>query len=153
MVLSASGCSVDRSTLATAQSGRVFEVSEADAFYVACSALRELFPGRKIDTIVSPYRGYITTFIAPPLYLDRFTQKVLIKAVSGADADGRRQSGYAIDVSGEGTSVVQGTLKNERLFEKVVEGLNIVGSSRLLQEITRDDYGLDADQFRGLCSD
>jgi hypothetical protein len=114
-------CSSHHSTIREERSGaaRLFILTRAEALQIAHNALSESFPGRKITTIEGPPPGYVTTY---RIMLDTYSQQVLAVPAIGVDASGHEVRGYYFEVSGSGTAVISGRVKNNDLFERV-EGL------------------------------
>jgi hypothetical protein len=114
------GCSTHYSTLQTEGSSTqiVYTIPEEEAFHIAYSSIATTLPGRKIEVIDGPVRGYSTYF---RFLLDTYTQQVLVHRVEGTDAIGKGVRGYYFEVSGSGSSFVQGRAKNVELFERVAE--------------------------------
>lgn len=117
LVLS-SGCSTHFSTLQPEGSKEqiIYAIPEEQAFQIAHGSLAVTLPGRKIEVIDGPVRGYSTYF---RFVLDTYTQQVLVHAAQGTDALGKKVRGYYFEVSGSGSSFVQGRAKNVELFERL----------------------------------
>ena len=111
------------------------------------STIQEVFPQEKISVITVPTRGYITKFLAPPLHVDWFTQKVLVHRSFGTDATGRKVYGYWIEVSGSGSSFLQGQLKNSEVFETIISHLENSANKHVVHNISKEDYLVDQENF------
>lgn len=133
------GCSTHFSTLhpegSTAQI--IYAVPEEQAFQIAHGSLATTLPGRKIEVIDGPVRGYSTYF---RFVLDTYTQQVLVYAAQGTDALGKKIRGYYFEVSGSGSSIVQGRAKNVELFERVVESAKTTGKGVAVTSVERIGY-------------
>lgn len=88
---------------------RVYALTETEAAAIAHGAIVSSFPGRRIETIDGPVRGYSTY---TRMLLDTFTQQVLIRPVTGRRADGSTVEGYTFEVSGSGTAGISGGIAN-----------------------------------------
>ena len=128
------GCSRSNSTAAVDGSGRqrIYALDDADAMGIAHGAIVRSFPGRKIETIEGPVRGYSTY---TRMVLDTFTQQVVVQPVAGTAADGRNVDGYVFEVSGSGTAGISGGMQNVAFFnalkadlERTGKGVDVVGS-------------------------
>lgn len=105
---------------------RIYTLSDAEADTIAHGAIVSSFPGRKIETIDGPVRGY-STYIR--VVLDTFSQQVLIKPVTGRRADGAGVEGYAFEVSGSGTAGIQGNLQNAHFGRTLQAALDATGKA------------------------
>lgn len=112
---------------------RIYAVSDAEADAIAHGAIVSSFPGRRVEVISGPIRGYSTY---TRMMLDTFTQQVLIKPVSGQTAEGRSIDGYVFEVSGSGTSVIVGGIQNgnfadalQRSLDGTGKAVDVVGTS------------------------
>jgi len=132
------GCSTHFSTLQTEGSTAqiIYAVSEDQAFQIAHGSLLAAIPGRKIEVIDGPVRGYstYTRFV-----LDTYSQQVLVHAAQGRDALGNKIRGYYFEVSGSGTSG-SGMAKNVELFEKLAESAKSTGKGVAVTNVERIDY-------------
>ena len=107
--------------------GRViYRLSEEQAFTLARGAFAELLPERKLFDITGNRRGYWTTY---RFGIDRFSQKILVIPAVGKDASGRDVSGYWFDVSGRGTAVITGSIKNRALYHRLQEAADATGTA------------------------
>ena len=132
------GCSTHFSTLQTEGSTAqiIYAVSEEQAFLIAHGSLLAAIPGRKIEVIDGPVRGYstYTRFV-----LDTYSQQVLVHAAQGRDALGNNIRGYYFEVSGSGTSG-SGMAKNVELFEKLAESAKATGKGVAVTNVERIGY-------------
>jgi hypothetical protein len=94
-------------------------------------------PGRKIEVIDGPVRGYSTYF---RFALDTYTQQVLVYAAQGTDTLGNKIRGYYFEVSGNGSSFVQGRAKNVELFERLAESAKATGKGVAVTSVERIGY-------------
>lgn len=136
---SLAGCSTHFSTLQSDESKEqiIYAVPEEQAFQIAHGSLAATLPGRKIEVIDGPVRGYSTYF---RFLLDTYTQQVLVHAVLGTDAAGKKVRGYYSEVSGSGSSFVQGRAKNVELFERLAESAKATGKGVAVTGIERVSY-------------
>jgi hypothetical protein len=114
------GCSSHYSTVREGASGPVtlYRVSRAEALQFAHNALSVMFPGRKITEIQGPPSGYSTSY---RMMLDTYSQQVVAVPATGIDPSGLEVRGYYFEVSGSGTAVISGRVKNSELFDRVKE--------------------------------
>ncbi len=112
------GCSTHFSTLNREGSSFkvIYEIPEYQAFQIAQSAITTELPGSQITEVAGAIRGYSTSF---RFVLDTYTQQVMVFPVSGIASNGRKLNGFYFEVSGTGSSFVQGRAKNVELFETV----------------------------------
>lgn len=134
-----SGCSTHFSTLQPDGSSEqvIYAVPEEQAFQIAHGTLAATLPGRKIDVIDGPVRGYSTYF---RFLLDTYTQQVLVHAAQGTDVLGKKVQGYYFEVSGSGSSFVQGRAKNVELFERLNESAKATGKGTAVTAVERIAY-------------
>jgi hypothetical protein len=132
------GCSTHNSTLqqegSTAQI--LYAIPEEHAFQIAHGTLLSTMPGRKIEIIDGPARGYSTY---TRFGLDTYTQQVLVFPAEGLDALGKKIRGYYFEVSGSGSSG-SGYSKNIELFEKVREAAKATGKGIAVTGVERTSY-------------
>lgn len=142
------GCSAHKvSTEIGVSKGAIYDMDESQMFNLIYSSIQEVFPQEKISVITEPARGYITKFYAPPLHVDYFTQKVLVHRSSGLDLTGRRVYGYWVEVSGSGSSFLQGQLKNSELFETIISHLESSAKKKIVLSIAKEPYLLSQENF------
>jgi uncharacterized lipoprotein len=112
-----SGCSSTNTTLRD-QSGSmvIHKLSEEDALRIVRLAITSVLPNRTITTFETPYKGYFTTF---RFGLDTYSQRIYAIPVEGETSAGKKIKGFYFEVSGEGSSIVQGRMKNTELFNKL----------------------------------
>lgn len=132
------GCSTHFSTLQPQGSTTqiIYSVQEEQAFKIAHGSLLATLPGRKIEVIDGPVRGYSTY---SRFVLDTYTQQVLVHAAQGTDALGNKIRGYYFEVSGSGSSGT-GRAKNVALFEMVVESAKAAGKGVAVTNVERTGY-------------
>jgi Short C-terminal domain len=133
------GCGSMYSTLQAEGSSKqiIYELPEEQAFQVAFGAITQVFPGYEIIEIDGPLRGYTTTF---RFVLDTYTQQVMVVPAVGKAVDGRAIHGYYFEVSGRGSSVVQGRVKNAELFDTVSKAAQATNKAIAVSELSRASY-------------
>lgn len=142
------GCSAHRSSINEGVSeSAIYELDEKQVFNLVYSSIQEVFPQEKISVITTPARGYITKFLAPPFNIDWFTQKVLVHRASGENKDGNKVYGYWIEVTGSGSSFLQGQLKNEEVFDKIISYLENSSKKHIVSNISVSPYLVSQEQF------
>lgn len=133
------GCSTHFSTLKPEGSSTqvIYTITEEQAFQIAHASLATTLPGRKIEVIDGPIRGYSTSF---RFVLDTYTQQVLVHAAQGSDPLGKTVRGYYFEVSGSGSAIVQGRAKNIELFERVADAAKATGRGVSVTGVERIGY-------------
>ena len=134
-----SGCSTNFSTLQPDNSSKqiIYAVPEEQAFQIAFSALGQVLPGREITDIEGPVKGYSATF---RFLLDTYSQQVIVIPASAKDEEGKTVRGYYYEVSGSGSSIVQGRAKNVRLFDVISSTAKSTGKAVLVSGARREAY-------------
>jgi len=122
-------------------------MDESRLFNLVYSSIQEVFPQEKISVLTVPTRGYITKFLAPPFHIDWFTQKVLVHRSSGTDSSGKRVYGYWLEVSGSGSSFLQGQLKNSEVFETIISHLESSAKKYNVSDISKEPYLINQENF------
>jgi hypothetical protein len=119
------GCSRSYSTAVDPQTGRqrIYAMEQTEALALAHGAIVRSFPGRRIETIDGPVRGYSTY---TRMMLDTFTQQIVVRPVSGRTAQGEVVNGYTFEISGSGTSG-SGAWRNDAFFEALQRDLAASG--------------------------
>jgi len=132
------GCSTHFSTLQAEGTSTkiIYAIKEEQAFQIAHGSLLATLPGRKIEVIDGPVRGYSTY---SRFVLDTYTQQVLVHAAQGTDALGNKIRGYYFEVSGSGSSG-SGRAKNVALFEMLVESAKATGKGVAVTNVERIGY-------------
>ena len=142
------GCSAHRVSLEEGSSkSAIYQMDETQIFNLAYSSIQEVFPQEKISVITVPTRGYITKFLAPPLHVDWFTQKVLVHRASGVGQEGNKIYGYWVEVSGSGSSFLQGQLKNAELFNIIISHLESSAKKYVVSNISVAPYLVSQENF------
>lgn len=133
------GCSTNFSTLQPENSTKqvIYGVSEEQAFQIAFSSLTQVLPGNEITEIDGPVKGYSATF---RFVLDTYSQQVIVVPASGKDAEGKVVRGYYFEVSGSGSSVVQGRAKNVQLFETISSSAKATNKGVFVSSVSREAY-------------
>ncbi|MGK0352910.1 MAG: hypothetical protein ACJAYX_003599 [Planctomycetota bacterium] len=134
-----SGCSTHFTTLrdGDASEATIFAIDDEHAFRLAFEAIAETLPGRGITEVKGPVRGYFTTF---RFVLDTYSQQVLVFPVMGRREGGEEVRGVYYEVSGSGSSVVQGRAKNVALFELLNQKARATGNPVVVKEVAAASY-------------
>lgn len=141
-------CSAHRISISEDGSASIiYDVDESKVFNIVYSSIQEVFPEEEISVITAPVRGYITKFRAPPLYVDWFTQKVLVHRAAGVDSGGKRVTGYWLEVSGSGSSFLQGQAKNKEVYETVLAHLESATQKHYVTGISGAEYVVPQENF------
>ena len=133
------GCGSMYSTLQADSSSKqiIYELPEEQAFQIAFGSITQVFPGYEITEVDGPVRGYTTTF---RFVLDTYTQQIMVVPAAGKAADGRAIRGYYFEVSGRGSSVIQGRVKNAELFDTVSGAAQATKKAIAISELSRASY-------------
>lgn len=141
-------CSAHRTSISEDGSESIiYDADESKVFNIVYSSIQEVFPEEKISVITAPVRGYITKFLAPPLYADWFTHKILVHRGAGIDSNGNKATGYWLEVSGNGSSFLQGQAKNKAVYETILRHLNTSTQKRYVTSITPAEYTVPQENF------
>ncbi|MFC7553479.1 SHOCT domain-containing protein [Pseudoroseomonas wenyumeiae] len=138
-LLAVTGCSRHYTTAVDQTTGkqRIYAVTDSEADALAQGAILSSFPGRKVETISGPVRGYSTY---TRMMLDTFTQQVIIKPVTGLRADGASVDGSVFEVSGSGTAVISGGIQNSNFADSLQRALD--GTGKAVEVISTQPRGL-----------
>jgi hypothetical protein len=115
----------------------IYAIPEQQAFQIAFSSLANTLPGYEITDIDGPVKGYSALF---RFVLDRYTQQVMVVPAAGKNAEGKIVKGYYFDVSGRGSSIVQGAAKNAELFDRVATAAKATGKGMLVSNLATVSY-------------
>ena len=96
-----------------------------------------VLPGRKITLINGSIKGYSTYF---RFALDTYSQQILIFPASGVDQNKKRVFGYYFEVSGSGSSFVQGRAKNVSLYETLDASLKSTHTGVIVANLSKEKY-------------
>lgn len=142
------GCSAHRISIAEdGSASTIYDLDENSVFNIVYSSIQEVFPEEKISVITAPVRGYITKFLAPPFHVDWFTQKVLVHRATGVNSSGQKVSGYWLEVSGSGSSFLQGQAKNKAVYKTILRHLNSTARKHQVTGITKAPYAVSQENF------
>ena len=72
--------------------------------------------------------------------LDTYTQQVIVVPAAGKTADGRAIRGYYFEVTGRGSSIIQGRVKNAELFDTVSKAAQATDKAIAVSELSRASY-------------
>lgn len=118
--------------------GRViYRIEQEQAFAIAYNSIVAVLPGRKITEINGPVRGYSTWF---RFILDTYTQVVMVVPIEGTTSSGEVVEGFSFEVSGSGSSVVQGQVKNFKLRDEVQARLDELDAAVIVASIRGRPY-------------
>jgi hypothetical protein len=115
----------------------IYAVSEQQAFQIAFSSLANTLPGYEITDIDGPVKGYSALF---RFVIDTYTQQVMVVPATGKNAEGKIVKGYYFDVSGRGSSIVQGAAKNAELFDRVAAAAKATGKAVPVSDLATVPY-------------
>ena len=115
----------------------IYKISEQRAFEIAYKAIITVLPGSKILEINGPIRGYSTVF---RFMVDTYTQQVIVIPATGISLDGEHIEGYYFEVSGSGSSFVQGRNKNVKLYETLKNLLEETKSEITVTNLQQSKY-------------
>lgn len=131
------GCSTKFSTIESDQNTVLYKLDEDNAFKIAHKSMLSVLPGRKITIIDGPTKGYSTTF---RFVLDTYSQQILVFRASGNDPKGNKVFGYYYEVSGSGSSFVQGRSKNVKLYDTLTDNLKSTNSAVSVSNVKNETY-------------
>jgi hypothetical protein len=137
ITLSACSTHFDTSKLEGTDGYKVYRVSQEQAFAIAYNAIATVLPGRKISEIDGAVKGYSTWF---RFVLDTYTQQVLVIPAKGTTVTGDVVEGFYFEVSGSGSSVIQGRAKNVALYEAIQSELGRLNVGMVVSQIERGSY-------------
>jgi hypothetical protein len=141
-------CSAHRSSVGNnPNNATIYEADEKRVFDIVYSSIQETLSSEKISVITAPTRGYIAKFLAPPFHVDWFTQKVLVHRASGINKNREKVYGYWIEVSGSGSSFLQGQLKNAEVFNTIVGHLEKTTRKHKIFNISNEPYLVPQENF------
>lgn len=125
--LLATGCSQSQSTASGGTPGRerIYRLSGDEALAIAQTTILRAFPGRRVEPIEGPIRGFSTY---TRMMLDTFTQQILVIPVRGNAPTGEMIDGYSFEVSGSGTSG-SGAIRNDSFFDLLQSELDRTGTA------------------------
>ncbi|WP_373034019.1 SHOCT domain-containing protein [Sulfurovum sp.] len=131
------GCSTKFTTTESENGTILYKLEEKEAFKIAHHSMLNVLPGRKITIIDGPTKGYSTYFRSG---LDTYSQQILVFPASGIDQSGNKVSGYYYEVSGSGSSFVQGRAKNVSLYETLNKKLQETNSGVIVTNLKNEKY-------------
>lgn len=131
------GCSTKFTTTESEQGTIIYQLEEKEAFKIAHHSMLSVLPGRKITIINGPTKGYSTYF---RFGLDTYTQQILVFPALGINQNGNKTFGYYYEVSGSGSSFVQGRAKNVQLYETLNKKLQESKSGVIVTNLQNAKY-------------
>jgi hypothetical protein len=137
VILLLNGCSTKFTTSDSENGTILYTLEEKEAFKIAHHAMLDVLPGRKITILDGPTKGYSTYF---RFVLDTYTQQILVLPASGIDQTGKHIFGYYYEVSGSGSSIVQGRAKNVALFETLNRNLQETNTAVIVTHLQNENY-------------
>jgi hypothetical protein len=124
----------------------IYALPEKEAFSIAVRAFAEVLPKQSLyDFTEDGRRGYRSTW---RFGLDTYSQKVLVVPAIGIDRQGHQVRGYWFDVSGAGSAIVSGSVKNRALYEKIREALAATGAGIPVTGLQLGRYETDGRAYR-----
>lgn len=138
VLLSACSTHFDTSQQEGVDGRTIYQLPQEQAFAIAYNAIATVLPGRKISEIDGPVKGYSTWF---RFVLDTYTQQVLVVPAKGISKSGAPVEGFYFEVSGSGSSIVQGRAKNVSLYETIQAELDRLNVAAIVPHLERGSYG------------
>jgi len=128
------GCASQLSTLSPTNNSQqtIYKLSDQEACQLASTAMTRVFPNNEITEVGGATCGLSTLFRAPPLYADTYTEILKVFPASGVGKEGQKVSGFFFEVSGGGSSFLQGQLKASELHKVVRELADQTGKGALV---------------------
>ena len=137
ITIALTGCSTKFTTIESDNGTILYTIGENEAFNIAYHSMLSVLPGRKITIIDGPTKGYSTYF---RFLFDTYSQQILVIPASGLNGNGNKVSGYYYEVSGSGSSFVQGKAKNVALYETLNTNLRETNSGVIVTGLTKENY-------------
>jgi hypothetical protein len=123
----------------------IYRISEEQAFTTAVDVFAEVLPHQSLFDVAGPRRGYQATW---RFGLDTFSQRVLVVPAIGIARDGSEVRGYWFDVSGSGSAVISGPIKNRKLYHRLKEALDATGTGAVVTNVRDGQYETDGRAYR-----
>jgi len=135
------GCTAHKLSIQEDGSGSViYQIDERKLFDLVYTSMKEVFPQEEISIMSAPTRGYKTVFLAPPFFIDKFTQRVFVHRSSGVNTEGIKIYGYWIEVTGQGTSFLQGQLRNKEVYNSIISQLDKKAIKQKITNVSKAAY-------------
>ena len=128
--------------MAIPSEGIIFQIDEMRLYEMVSSSFQQVLPESSVSVITFPERGYVAKWLAPPYYVDWYYITVKMVRAEGLDTGGNRKSGYIVDVSGRGSSFLQGNLKRDQLSDLIVSTLYDYGKPITVKNLMRVEFEL-----------
>ena len=126
LAMLAAGCASRDSTVDVVTGhGTVYRLSENDALVVAWQAVHDAMPGSRITEYHGARKGYWIEFF---FGLDTYGIDAFIIPGIGTDAAGNEVAGHYYEVSGGGTSFLQGRAKAAEIFAVIKRAADATGT-------------------------
>ncbi len=143
MVIALAGCaSYSGSTLNSegSKSTVIYELSQEEAFAIARRVADAAhFPGERVDEMNGQFRGYTLTYLSWDA-VDTYSCDLAIVPATGITDDGRKVNGFYFEISGAGTAIVYGKIKNDQLFQDLKKALNATGKATPIKSMSIAAY-------------
>ena len=128
-------------------SGTLIQINEMRLYELVSSAFQQVIPEAEVSVITFPERGYTAKWLAPPLYVDWYYYTVKIVNAVGLSSDGQQVSGYIVDVSGRGSSFLQGGVKRKQLADLIGSALYEYGKPVAARDLKRANFKLNKEKM------
>lgn len=122
--------------------GIIIQIDEMRIYELVSSSFQQVVPESNVSVLTFPERGYTAKWYAPPLFVDWYYITVKIAKVEGLDATGNQVSGFVVDVSGRGSSFLQGSTKRRQLSDLIGSALYEYGQPVAATNLMRTDFNL-----------
>lgn len=126
LAVTVAGCAMRDSTVDPVSGrGTIYRLSESDALIVAWQAIHDNMPGSRITEYHGARKGYWIEFF---FGLDTFGIDAFVIPGIGADANGNEVTGHYFEVSGGGSSFLQGRAKADDIFAVIKRAADATGT-------------------------
>ena len=133
--------------MAIPSSGTLIQIDEMRLYELVSSAFQQVIPEADVSVITFPERGYTAKWLAPPLHVDWYYFTVKIVNADGLNSDGQKVSGYIVDVSGRGSSFLQGSAKRKQLADLIGSALYEYGKPVTATNLKQTDFKLNKEKM------
>lgn len=129
------------------KSGTLIQIDEMRMYELVSSAFQQVIPEAEVSVITFPERGYTAKWLAPPYNLDWYYFTVKIVNAEGISDEGKRVLGYIVDVSGRGSSFLQGSTKRKQLADLIGSALYEYGKPITATNLKRTEFKLSKEKI------
>jgi hypothetical protein len=142
MVLAVAGCASYSDSMINSEgknSTVIYQLPQEEAFAIARRVAEANFPGEKIDEMNGKFRGYTLEYRSWDV-VDTYYFDLAIVPATGVTDDGRKVNGFYFEISGAGTAIIYGKIKNDQLFQDLKKALNATGTATAIKSMSIGEY-------------